>query len=122
MWFAVQASLLIKDKINLFPVTTTMRLHFVYFLACTLAVSSVSASQDDQIVFSTDAMPDSGMFEPVRHSHPSLSDLLTIDPSLSIFFSYARETETSRLFADEDARTTVLVPTNKAVMALARKP
>ncbi|EIM92422.1 uncharacterized protein STEHIDRAFT_117441 [Stereum hirsutum FP-91666 SS1] len=52
----------------------------------------------------------------------TLSDLLTIEHSASIFFSYARETQLSQLFQDKDAGTTLLVPTNKAVMALARKP
>ncbi|KAH9176918.1 hypothetical protein EDB89DRAFT_1937172 [Lactarius sanguifluus] len=53
---------------------------------------------------------------------PTLFDLLTIEPTTSIFFSYARELELSRLLLDLDSKITVLVPTNKAVMALARKP
>ena len=53
---------------------------------------------------------------------PTLADLLTIDPSTSIFYSYAREIELSRLLNDESAALTLLAPTNKAVMALARKP
>jgi hypothetical protein len=61
-------------------------------------------------------------FAPAKHNKPSLYDLLTIDSSISIFFSYARELEISKLFVDEKARATVLTPTNKAVMALARKP
>jgi hypothetical protein len=52
---------------------------------------------------------------------PSIADLLTIEPSASIFYSYARETELSGLFTGA-ARATVLVPTNKAVIALPRKP
>jgi len=52
-----------------------------------------------------------------------LSDILTLQQSASIFFSYARETTLSeKYFANEDERATVLAPTNKAVMALARKP
>ncbi|KAI0354654.1 hypothetical protein OH77DRAFT_1404789 [Trametes cingulata] len=62
-------------------------------------------------------------FIPVTYAgKPSLADLLTIESSASIFYSYARETELSKLFADKDARSTVLVPTNKAVIALPRKP
>ncbi|KAI8990661.1 hypothetical protein BD414DRAFT_413217 [Trametes punicea] len=62
-------------------------------------------------------------FAPVTFSgKPSLADLLTIESSASIFYSYARETELSKLFSDADARTTLLVPTNKAVIALPRKP
>ncbi|KAJ3903626.1 hypothetical protein F5879DRAFT_958892 [Lentinula edodes] len=67
---------------------------------------------------------------------PSLADLLTIESSASIFYSYARELALSQLFADSKSSVwdgdqkltlangglTLLVPTNKAVMALARKP
>ncbi|EIW64458.1 uncharacterized protein TRAVEDRAFT_109574 [Trametes versicolor FP-101664 SS1] len=62
-------------------------------------------------------------FLPVTYSgKPSLADLLTIESSASIFYSYARETELSKLFADKNAKSTLLVPTNKAVIALPRKP
>ncbi|KAI0778835.1 hypothetical protein BD413DRAFT_465285 [Trametes elegans] len=62
-------------------------------------------------------------FVPVTFSgKPSLADLLTIETSASIFYSYARESDLSQLFADKDARNTLLVPTNKAVIALPRKP
>ncbi|KAI9454865.1 hypothetical protein BJY52DRAFT_1389902 [Lactarius psammicola] len=47
---------------------------------------------------------------------PTLFDLLTIEPTTSIFFSYARELETSRLLVDLDSNI------HGAVMALARKP
>ncbi|KAH0837760.1 hypothetical protein J3R83DRAFT_5938 [Lanmaoa asiatica] len=53
---------------------------------------------------------------------PSLTDLLTIESSASIYFSYARETELSKEFSIVDNQLTLLVPTNKAVMALSRKP
>ncbi|THH19705.1 hypothetical protein EUX98_g8724 [Antrodiella citrinella] len=53
---------------------------------------------------------------------PSLADLLTIETSASIFYSYAREVELSQMFGDSRSNSTVLVPTNKAVMALSRKP
>ncbi|KAI0652554.1 hypothetical protein C8Q79DRAFT_897570 [Trametes meyenii] len=62
-------------------------------------------------------------FVPATYSgKPSLADLLTIESSASIFYSYAREVELSKLFDDKSARTTLLVPTNKAVIALPRKP
>lgn len=51
-----------------------------------------------------------------------LSDLLTRENSLSIFYSYARETNVGRLFETEGAGVTVFAPTNKAIMALPRKP
>lgn len=61
-------------------------------------------------------------FFPQVHSKPSLADLLTVETSVSIFYSYARELELSGSFTDEQANLTILAPTNKAVMALARKP
>ena len=61
-------------------------------------------------------------FDPLTTPMPSLADLLTIEPSASIFYSYAREIELSRLFGDLNGNNTLLVPTNKAVMALSRKP
>ena len=61
-------------------------------------------------------------FTPQVHSKPSLADLLTVETSLSIFYSYARELELSGSFANEQANLTILAPTNKAVMALERKP
>lgn len=55
-------------------------------------------------------------------TNPTIADLLTIEPSVSIFYSYARELALSGMFSSTDQSITVLVPTNKAVMALARKP
>ncbi|KZT73316.1 hypothetical protein DAEQUDRAFT_662427 [Daedalea quercina L-15889] len=67
-------------------------------------------------------LDESEPYTPQTHSQPSLADLLTIESSASIYYSYARETDLSALFSDAHARLTLLVPTNKAVMALARKP
>ncbi|TFK42187.1 hypothetical protein BDQ12DRAFT_720180 [Crucibulum laeve] len=61
-------------------------------------------------------------YSPQVNAQPTLADLLTIEQSASIFYSYARELELSRMFADVMMNATLLVPTNKAVMALARKP
>lgn len=61
-------------------------------------------------------------FTPPIHSKPSLADLLTVENSVSIFYSYARELELSGSFTNEQANLTILAPTNKAVMDLARKP
>ncbi|KAJ8076704.1 hypothetical protein AAF712_000331 [Marasmius tenuissimus] len=58
----------------------------------------------------------------INSAGPTLADLLTIDSSTSIFYSYARELELSKLLNEESAGLTLLAPTNKAVMALARKP
>ncbi|SJL07772.1 uncharacterized protein ARMOST_11122 [Armillaria ostoyae] len=67
-------------------------------------------------------VPMNSDYTPLTTTKPLLSDLLTIESSASIFYSYARELELSKMLEDENARLTVLVPTNKAVMALARKP
>jgi hypothetical protein len=58
---------------------------------------------------------------------PVLSDKLSLEPQASIFFSYARESaKTSGILEGvgeyEGQKFTVFVPTNKAIMALARKP
>ncbi|KAH9897673.1 hypothetical protein C8Q73DRAFT_682121 [Cubamyces lactineus] len=82
-----------------------------------------AASMNEQMVLPSPNIGPGEPFVPVTYSDkPSLADLLTIETSASIFYSYARETELSKLFTDKDARTTLLVPTNKAVIALPRKP
>ncbi|TCD71133.1 hypothetical protein EIP91_012081 [Steccherinum ochraceum] len=79
----------------------------------------MAAQQDQETLASPEAHdPTAPLTTPV----PSLADLLTIEPSASIFYTYAREVELSELFADSEGNNTVLVPTNKAVMALSRKP
>jgi hypothetical protein len=65
---------------------------------------------------------DANESSPFKSSQPTLADLLTIETSASIYYSYARETDLSRMFSSDCAWFTMLVPTNKAVMALARKP
>ncbi|KAJ7722290.1 hypothetical protein DFH07DRAFT_857059 [Mycena maculata] len=58
-----------------------------------------------------------------QQTMPTLADLLTIEQTTSIFYSYARELTSSNVFSDSGASPiTLLVPTNKAVMALSRKP
>ncbi|KAJ2973582.1 hypothetical protein NUW54_g12038 [Trametes sanguinea] len=84
-----------------------------------------AASTEEQMVLPSESFQDSHgePFVPVTHSgKPSLADLLTIESSASIFYSYARETELSKIFSDPNAKNTLLVPTNKAVIALPRKP
>ena len=76
-----------------------------------------SASEDDQIVMS--AGPD---YTPTITPQPTLADQLTIEPSASIFYSYARELELSSIFSEPGAKVSLFVPTNKAIMALSRKP
>jgi len=59
---------------------------------------------------------------PTINDKPTLADLLTIQRSLSIFYSYARETQFSNYFSDESRNITLTAPNNKAVIALPRKP
>jgi hypothetical protein len=58
---------------------------------------------------------------------PALSDQMSLEPQASIFFSYARESAKlsgvlSGVGEYSGNKYTVFVPTNKAIMALARKP
>jgi hypothetical protein len=86
-------------------------------LSITIGIQAVAAA--DQIPLPNAPM-DANL--PTSNARLTLFDLLTIEPRTSIFFSYARELELGRLFVDMDSKLTLLVPTNKAVMALARKP
>ncbi|KIL71243.1 hypothetical protein M378DRAFT_154755 [Amanita muscaria Koide BX008] len=74
------------------------------------------AHTDDQTVLSDKT------FVPQVHPKPSLADLLTVETSVSIFYSYARELQLSSLLSDGQAAVSIFAPTNRAVMALARKP
>ena len=56
------------------------------------------------------------------HSTLTLADLLTIEPSASIFYDYARGIDLGNKLNDKSSMITVLVPKNKAVMKLAQKP
>lgn len=93
---------------TLLPFSTIMRLALSAFLV-------LAASLFTHGVFSEQVI----MSSPQT---PTLFDLLTIESTTSIFFSYARETEISQLLVDTSTKNTLLVPTNRAVMALARKP
>lgn len=57
-----------------------------------------------------------------HHSTQTLADFLTIEPSASIFYDYARGTDLGNKLNDKSSTITVLVPNNKAVMKLAKKP
>jgi uncharacterized surface protein with fasciclin (FAS1) repeats len=90
----------------------------LFFLSSALALS-----QPEQIpimnipdIFGSTGSPH------INSGSPSLADLLTIQSRASIYYSYARETDYSSLLSDEGGFVTAFVPTNKAVMALARKP
>ena len=91
---------------------------FPFFLLS--SICQAMSSEGDQIVM--DSVLGSPTYVPQTSSKPTLADLLTIEPSASIFYSYARELELSATFSNSGAKLTVFAPTNKAVMALARKP
>ncbi|KAF9072355.1 hypothetical protein BDP27DRAFT_1418251 [Rhodocollybia butyracea] len=103
-----------------------MRHHFSFFaLLCLAPFSSAGSLQ-------TPLNPPESFQAPQLqvNNMPSLADLLTIESSASIFYSYARELSLSELFSQPAGLTedngkgglTLLVPTNKAVMAMERKP
>lgn len=76
-------------------------------------------SEEQIIINHPSGSPD---YVPQTTSKPTLADLLTIESSTSIFYSYARELELSSSLSDTSSKLTLFVPTNKAVMALSRKP
>jgi hypothetical protein len=90
---------------------------FLPLLPIAVGIHSVAAVE--QVVLPNAPMDSN---RPLSNARPTLFDLLTIDSRTSIFFSYARELQLSRMFVDVDSNLTLLVPTNKAVMALAKKP
>ena len=65
------------------------------------------ASEDSQIVMSAGlGKPD---YTPLVTPQPTLADLLTIEPSASIFYSYARELELSSILSDSCAEMSLFV-------------
>lgn len=106
-----------KRCLNPLNHNTTMHLPTVSSLLLLLLplLTPTFASQADQVAMHTEN-------QPTTSSKPTLADLLTIEPSASIFYGYARELEMSSMLSDGRLKLTLLVPTNKAVMALARKP
>lgn len=108
-----------------------LRLYTLSSLLQGLAATSMvfaSPGKADQTIFSPPHTPETDNFaDLVRPAGnlPTLADLLTLEGRASIFYSYARETDMSARFVraeGEGEGTTVFVPTNKAVQALARKP
>ena len=85
-----------------------------------LVVPQVVLDHNDQVL-----MEPGPADESIRS--PVLSDMLALEPQASLFFSYARESfkasgVLSGLGEFGGNQYTVFVPTNKAVMALSRKP
>ena len=102
-----------------------MRTQLLALLSLITLPSLSHASTADQFVIpnSNAKMAHQPEIQIQTHTQPSLADLLTIEPTASIFYSYARELEISSQFSEtKQTKWTILVPTNKAVMALSRKP
>jgi hypothetical protein len=101
-----------------------MRTYSTYWLSLLLALPLFcSAQADTQVPLNGGGMDH--VHTPETHASPRLVELLTVEPRASIFYTYARETTMSQLFSEEatgGAGVALLVPTNRAVMALAKKP
>lgn len=101
-----------------------MRLLSLTAALLSLPLISMASLSEQTVMSNSEIFND----EPLRHTgNPSLADLLTLQSRVSIFYSYARETEYSALLSDDSPSgqtngISLFVPTNKAVMALARKP
>lgn len=128
-------ALTISPRFNPGPLYGTvdmiLRLYTLSSLLQGLAATSMvfaSPGKADQTIFSPPHTPETdSLADLVRPAGnlPTLADLLTLEGRASIFYSYARETDMSARFVraeGEGEGTTVFVPTNKAVQALARKP
>jgi hypothetical protein len=83
------------------------------FLFVTSCFSLVSSSEQQIVMDSPQYQASNG---------PNLADILTVERSVSIFYSYARETKFSKLLDDSSQNITILAPTNRAVIALPQKP
>ncbi|KAF9055735.1 hypothetical protein BJ165DRAFT_1521715 [Panaeolus papilionaceus] len=94
---------------------------FLFSLILAPTLPMAAASQDNQIPIAGQ-VHDSHGYVPLTTPKPTLADLLTIDSSASIFYSYARELELSSMLSDKDRKVTIFVPTNKAVINMHRKP
>lgn len=91
------------------------------FVAIPLLSSCVLASESHQLPLTQDPMSEE--FVRPGNTLPTLFDLLVLQRGSSIFFDYLRESSTiSQRMNDESAKSTLLLPTNKAVIALGWKP
>ena len=94
------------------PVFNMLRSRLTAFLLFPLLSSALATEQTVM----------GGAQTTVSHTTQTLADLLTIEPSASIFYDYARGIDLGNKLNDKSSLITVLVPMNKAVMKLARKP
>lgn len=111
-----------------------MRGFFKQFLniSALVAIASAQLVIPQVVLDYTPGQEQQVMPDPVSDDYasvaPMLSDKLSLEPQASIFFSYARESaKLSGIMSGVGEyggsnKYTVFVPTNRAVMALARKP
>ncbi|PVF98622.1 hypothetical protein CPB86DRAFT_705006 [Serendipita vermifera] len=101
-----------------------------------LSAAAILATARSQLVIPQIVMDQAPPLQEVIRDHlqneetmraPALSDQMSLEPKASIFFSYARESAKmsgvlSGVGEYSGNKYTVFVPTNKAIMTLARKP
>jgi hypothetical protein len=105
------------------PLLPTM----VNLLSLILGISAMFAATSAQLIIPQHILDHAKPQRPadgVFNVGPVLSDQLALEPQASIFFTYARESAklSGILSGRGDGKYTVFVPTNKAIMALHRKP
>lgn len=121
-------------RFGIAPHITLMRNIFNYLLSAAAILATVKSQLViPQIVMDQapqqqqqQVINDPSEFEEFARA-PALSDQMSLEPQASIFFSYARESAKlsgvlSGVGEYSGNKYTVFVPTNKAIMALARKP
>ncbi|KIJ53670.1 hypothetical protein M422DRAFT_25491 [Sphaerobolus stellatus SS14] len=95
-------------------------MRFLQLLGLFSAINVAFGSKSEQIIMGT---PEEETFARPQGNLPTLADLLTVETRGSIFYTYARQTEISESWSQPNSKPiTIFMPTNKAVMALARKP
>lgn len=92
----------------------------LFLLAHISIVLSTASLADQQPFIMSGDQPD---FMHNSEVAPTLFDLLMLQRSSSIFFDYLRESKSiSGRVSDVDTKSTLLLPTNRAVVALGWKP
>lgn len=95
-----------------------MRTQLLYILATCLAAPFTYAAQ-----LPMPPLPIAVDETTLSSGEPTLFDRLVIERRASIFSDYVRNAkDISNRLSDRNVKTTVLVPTNHAVLALPRKP
>ncbi|KAF8311158.1 hypothetical protein DL93DRAFT_2083604 [Clavulina sp. PMI_390] len=92
-------------------------------LLALLSLASFSLSNASQLPLNPAEPAMSASEAPLSAGEPTLYDLIMIERRTTIFGDYLRKlTDVAGRLNDRSTGSTVLVPTNKAVLALARKP